>query len=77
MFDKLIKNIEKKLGLSIEEVHLLNPIEISQKIEQNTGRSLSFSSEFPYIGRGNILRDGLFEHKQINNDIDRILGINK
>ena len=51
MFDKLIKNIEKKLGLSIEEVHLLNPIEISQKIEQNTGRSLSFSSEIPYIDR--------------------------
>ena len=77
MFEKLIKNIEKKLGLSIKEIHQLNPVEISQKIEQNTRIGLSFSSEFPYIGRGNVLRDGLQEHKQINNDIDKILGINK
>ncbi len=77
MFDKLIKNIERKLGLSIGEIHQLNPIEISQKIEQNTGKQLSFSSEFLYIGRGNVLRDGLLEHNQINSDIDKILGINK
>jgi len=30
---------------------------------EKRGRELSFSSEFPYIGRGNILRDGLIEDK--------------
>jgi len=77
MFNKIIKNIETKTGLNIFDIYKLNPIEISQKIKQKTGKDLSFSSEFPYIGRGNVLRDGLIEHKQINNDIDSILGISK
>jgi len=77
MFNKIIKNVEMKTGLNISEIYRLNPIEISQKIKQKTGENLSFSSEFPYIGRGNVLRDGLVEHKQINSEIDSILGIVK
>ena len=77
MIEKIIKNIEHKTGLSIYDIYKLNPIDISRKIEQKTGKELSFSSEFPYIGRGNVLRDGLVEHKQINSEIDSILGIVK
>ena len=75
MIEKIIKNIEHKTGLKIYDNYKLNPKEISQKIEQKTGKTLSFSSELPYIRRGNVLRDGLVEHQQINGEIDSILGI--
>jgi hypothetical protein len=75
IFDKIMINIEKKVGLSIKKIDDKNPVEISKHIEKMTGNALTFSSEFPFIGRGNILRDGLIESNRINQDIDKILGL--
>jgi len=71
----LASNIAKKIGLTIEEIRYENPTEIALIIEQKQNKKLSFSSEFPFIGRGNILRDGIVTSQNINKDIDRILGL--
>jgi hypothetical protein len=72
---QLSENISKKIGLSMEELKRLNPTEIAFFLEKKHNKKLSFSSEFPFIGRGNVLRDGVVTSEQINKDIDRILGI--
>jgi hypothetical protein len=44
-------------------------------IENKHKSKLTYSSEFPFIGRGNVLRDGLVQSKQLDNEIDLLLGI--
>lgn len=72
---QLEKVIARKVGLSIEQLRQANPVDIAKRIEQRTHKKLSFSSQFPFIGRGNVLRDGVMTTEQINKDIDRILGL--
>jgi len=71
----MVKNISKKIGLSVSEVRRKNPVEIASVLEKKHNKQLTFSSEFPFIGRGNVLRDGVVTSDQINQDIDRILKI--
>lgn len=72
---KLEQVIARKVGLSIEQLRQTNPVDIAKRIEQRTHKKLTFSSQFPFIGRGNVLRDGVITSDQINKDIDRILGL--
>lgn len=72
---ELEQAISRKVGLSIEQLRQTNPVEIAKHIEQKKHKKLSFSSQFPFIGRGNVLRDGVMTSEQINKDIDRILGL--
>lgn len=67
--------IARKVGLNIEQLRQANPVDIAKHIERKTHKKLSFSSQFPFIGRGNVLRDGVVTSDQINKDIDRILGL--
>jgi len=71
----LVERIEKKTGLEIEEIRDLSPYELKLYFSKRTNRNLTFSSEFPFIGRGNVLRDGLKTSNEINHDIDKILGL--
>jgi hypothetical protein len=75
LYKKVLSRIEKKVGLSLKEIDSKNPVEISEFFYRKTGKKLSFSSEFPFIGRGNVLRDGLVSNENLNSDIDKILGI--
>ncbi len=72
---KIKDNIEKKLNISIKEIQDLTPWELSKHIEKEKGAKLTFSSEFPFIGRGNVLRDGIISSEKINEDIDKVLAI--
>jgi ATP-dependent RNA circularization protein (DNA/RNA ligase family) len=72
---QLVKNISKKIGLSMDELNKLDPREIATYFEKKDNKKLSFRSEFPFIGRGNVLRDGIVTSTMINKDIDRILGL--
>ena len=68
-------SIAEKVGLSIQEIHQKSPEEIAACIESKTKRKLTFSTQFPFIGRGNVLRDGVRTSDEINKDLDRILGL--
>ena len=75
LYKEVLKNIEKKVGLSIEEIDRKNPVELSEYFYSKIGKKVSFSSEFPFIGRGNVLRDHLISSEQLDKQIDLILGI--
>jgi len=72
---KLAENISKKIGLNIDEIRKMNPSEIMTYLENRQNKKVLFNSEFPFIGRGNVLRDGIVTSDEINKDIDRILGL--
>lgn len=71
----LEQSIAEKVGLSIQEIRQKSPAEIAAFIEHKTTRKLTFSSQFPFIGRGNVLRDGVRTSEEINMEVDRILGL--
>lgn len=66
--------VQKNIGLSLSDINRLNPIDINAYIEKRNGKKIKITTEFPFIGRGNILRDGIITHDKINQEIDKILG---
>ena len=72
-FEAVIKGAERKTGLSAEEIRSYSPGKFRSYLRERKGKDLVVKSEFPTIGRGNILRDKLATTKAINEDIDRIL----
>jgi hypothetical protein len=71
---KFFKTVQKNIGLSLSDINKLNPIEINTYIEKRNGKKIKITSEFPFIGRGNVLRDGIITHDKVNQEIDKILG---
>ena len=73
--ENVIENIEAVTGLTRSQIKSFSPAELRSYVEKKGGRRLTFVSEFPFIGRGNVLRDNLMTSSQINDDVDSILGL--
>lgn len=71
---KLMAGIERKTGLSSAQIKNFSPEEIRNHLTKKTRKSFSITTEFPKIGRGNILRDGITSSADINSSLDEILG---
>ena len=69
------KVVQKNIGLSLSDIDKLNPIDINTHIEKQSGKKIEITPEFPFIGRGNVLRDGIVTHDKINQEIDRVLEV--
>ena len=65
------------VGLSAEDIRNYSPDELRRFLEKKNKRKFSFTTEFPVIGRGNVLRDGIITSEEINKDIDKILAHSK
>ena len=72
--EKFFQIVQKNIGLSLSDIDRLNPIDINAHIEKQNGKKIEITSEFPFIGRGNVLRDGIVIHDKIDQEIDKILG---
>ena len=72
-FTAIEKNAEKLVGLSAEDMRKYTPNELRCYLEKKNKKKFSFTTEFPVIGRGNILRDGVITSEEINKEIDKIL----
>jgi len=72
-FATVEKNVENLIGLSAETIRNYSPDKLRRHLEGKNKRKFSFTSEFPVIGRGNVLRDGIKTSEEINKDIDKIL----
>ncbi|OGI11428.1 MAG: hypothetical protein A2Y40_09560 [Candidatus Margulisbacteria bacterium GWF2_35_9] len=72
-YKKLIKHIESKVGLSLNEIKTNSPYETRKHLEKKNKKQVKFVSAFPFIGRGNVLRDGIKERSSINSEVDKIL----
>lgn len=72
-FDNIERYIEEDVGLSIAEIRNKSVTELREFFESSRNTKLRITSEFPFIGRGNVLRDGILSSDEINKDIDYIL----
>jgi hypothetical protein len=73
-FSKVERHVETLTGLSAETIRQYIPGAFRSYLETRNQQKLVFTSEFPFIGRGNILRDGIVDSETLNKDIDKILG---
>ena len=73
-FDLRIKQVEKLTGLSEKQIKSFGPEELREYLENRSGKKIRIVSEFPTIGRGNVLRDNLVTRKCLNEEIDKIIG---
>jgi len=76
-FNVVEKNIAALIGLPIETIRMYSPSELRLYLEKKNKRKFSFTTEFPVIGRGNVLRDNIITSEEINKDIDKILAHSK
>lgn len=68
-----IKHIEVITGLTSAQLRDFSPEKFRKFIERKKKKPLTFISEFPIIGRGNVLRNSLISTQEINSGIDAIL----
>ena len=75
---EVYKNASVRLGVSQEDIRSFSPQHMRNHIEQRSGEKIRFESEFPTIGRGNVLRDSIITREEIDREIDGLLrtGIN-
>lgn len=73
-FLEIERGIERLTGLLIDQVRNMSVAELREYFEKKNGVKLRIVSEYPVIGRGNVLRDGLISHEKLNQDVDVILG---
>jgi len=76
-FTAIEKNAEKLVGLSAAEIRKFSPGQLRRHLEEKNRKKLTFTTEFPVIGRGNVLRDCIVTTSEINREIDKILAHSK
>ena len=70
----LEKAVEASTGERVEVLRGRSLEETRRLAEQKQRRPMKFVSHFPLIGRGNVLRDRLVSHEQVEADLDATLG---
>ena len=73
--NKIMAGIERKTGLSSAEIKSISPGKLREYLTKRTKKAFTVTTEFPEIGRGSILRDGIASSSEINTITDKILGI--
>lgn len=66
------KNVERWTGRKVSELRYV-PIEETRKSLSLKGILIRLFSEFPFIGRGNILRDKIVSHDDVEKELDKAL----
>ena len=73
--ERVEKNAELITGMSVSAIRDMSPEKFRLYCEEKNGKSFEFVSEFPSIGRGNVLRDGIISRNTLDAEIDRMLEI--
>ena len=72
LLEKVVQNVSRKTGLTPEEIKNKSPEDIRVHLTKRTGKPFTVTSAFPFIGRGNVLRDGIVSTAQLNKIVDSI-----
>lgn len=72
-FSFVEKSAQNSTNLTLEQLKSFSPNMLRAHLSKLTNKKISFISEFPYIGRGNVLREKLIDTEKLNNEIDEIL----
>jgi hypothetical protein len=68
----LDKALERLTGLSIQELRDTPLSEMRNRVEERTGKPMSFPSVYPAIGRGNVMRDYIVSHEDVVREFDAL-----
>jgi hypothetical protein len=71
--EAVLKSIEADLGKSIEEIRNQSLSEHRKEVEAKHGKPMSLSVNYPTIGRGNVLRDCVLSHEQVEAQLEKAL----
>lgn len=63
--------IETAMGESIENLRQIPIDERRARMENASGRTLFFRTRFPFIGRGNVMRDHVVHNDKVESDFLR------
>jgi len=69
----LEKVVEHDTGERADDLRFQPLDEFRTKIERAHKRVLHFVSKFPFIGRGNVMRDKIVDHATVNRMLDAAL----
>jgi hypothetical protein len=73
MLCRLETTVERVTGQSAKELRDQTLTELRQKTEAKTKKKLTFISCFPLIGRGNVMRDKVVDHKFVEEQLQEAL----
>jgi len=69
----LERAVEAATNESIDSLRRVPIDERRNRVERITGRTLAFISRFPFIGRGNVMRDRLVSHSAAETSLTEAL----
>ena len=65
--------VERMTGMKAEQLRRQTITEGRLAAEKKAGRPMQFRSEWPFVGRGNVLRDRILTRDEINRSLDKAL----
>ena len=65
--------VEQLTGESVAQLRGRSLEETRALAEKRSGRPFQFISSFPFIGRGNVMRDRVISHQEVEASLDRAL----
>ena len=72
-FMTMESSAQKATGLSLAQIKSFTPCQLREHLEKTNKAKFSFVSVFPYIGRGNVLRENIIDSATLDREIDKIL----
>lgn len=66
------KALERLTGETISQLRKI-PMDVRRYQTEGTGTLMHFISRFPFIGRGNVMRDRLIDHEAVEALLDKAL----
>ena len=73
MSTELLCLIERKTGMSIDQLQSGTISERRSDIESKCGKPMRLLRLFPFIGRGSVMGEFLLSHAEVNKQLDRAL----
>jgi len=64
------KTVQRATGRVVDEIRRTPLTELRKQAEQKKGKPIRFVTFFPWIGRGNIMRDRLVSGRQADEEAD-------
>jgi hypothetical protein len=71
--EMLEKSVERKTGIPVAELRQMTISEMRCRVEHEKKHPMEFYSAFPLIGRGNVMRDCVISHADIERELDEVL----
>lgn len=72
-FTAIENSAQKATRLNLAQIKSFSPYQLREHLEKTNKTKFSFISAFPYIGRGNVLRENIVDSKTLDHEIDELL----